>query len=156
MENSDNKSLFISGKESIKIYDNKFLESITTTHHVVPFVIFVPVTLFFLYQTVLFSMAHNYNPWLNFPLIIGGVLLWTFIEYTGHRYVFTVIQSLKLEKNYFILFMVLTMIIQMTQEDWLFRPLYLFLVDYCFIGGYTAYLDHTCLRHFLCPWCFPI
>ena len=88
MENSDNRSLFISGKESIKIYDNKFLESITTTHHVVPFIIFVPVTLFFLYQTILLSIAHNYNPWLNFPLIIGGVLLWTFIEYTGHRYVF--------------------------------------------------------------------
>ena len=88
MENTDNKSLFISGKESIKIYDNKFLEGITTTHHVVPFVIFVPVILFFLYQTIVFSYANNYNPWLNFPLIIGGVLLWTFIEYTGHRYVF--------------------------------------------------------------------
>ena len=62
---------------------------------------------------------------------------------------FIVIQNLKQEKNYYILFMVLIMIIQMTQEDWLFRPLYLFLVVYCFIGGYLTYLDHTCLHHFL-------
>ena len=84
----DNKPLFISGKESIKIYENQFLESITTTHHIVPFVIFIPVILYFLYETIFFSYTGQYQLWYNLPLIFGGFILWTFIEYTGHRYVF--------------------------------------------------------------------
>ena len=30
----------------------------------------------------------QYPVWYNLPLILGGIVFWTFIEYTGHRYVF--------------------------------------------------------------------
>ena len=98
----DNKPLFISGKESIKIYENQFLESITTTHHIVPFVIFIPVILYFLYETISFSYTGQYPVWYNLPLILGGIVFWTFIEYTGHRYVFHSHQKQHLVKSYYI------------------------------------------------------
>ena len=40
-EKNKKPSLFISGKESIVIYENKFLEALTTSHHIVPFLIFI-------------------------------------------------------------------------------------------------------------------
>jgi len=83
------QSFFISGKESIVIYENKFLEGLTTCHHAVPFVIFVPVIIFAIYQTITFTMEGSIsNPWYIVPLVIGGILLWTVIEYSGHRFVF--------------------------------------------------------------------
>ena len=109
--------------------------------------VFVPVTLF-LYQTILFSIALIITL-AQFSIDYWWVLLWTFIEYTGHRYVFHSNPKSETEKKLLYLIHGTHMIIQMTQEDWLFRPLYQ-LVVYCFIGGYTAYLDHTCLRHFSC------
>ncbi len=86
---SSKKKLFISGTESITIFNSKILESITTTHHIVPFLIFVPVVLYFFYLTVVFCMAQQINNyWYLTLLLISGVLFWTFIEYTGHRFFF--------------------------------------------------------------------
>ncbi len=88
-ESKSKHKLFISGTESITIFSNKLLESITTTHHIVPFLIFIPVVLYFIYQTVVCCINGQIdNYWYLTILIIGGVLFWTIIEYTGHRYFF--------------------------------------------------------------------
>ena len=95
------QNFFISGKESIIIYENKFLEGLTTCHHVVPFVIFVPVIIFALYQTITFTMEGNIsNPWYIVPLVLGGILLWTVIEYSGHRFVFHSQPNSAIGKNF--------------------------------------------------------
>ena len=88
-ESKSKQKLFISGTESVTIFRNKLLESITTTHHIVPFLIFIPVVLYFIYETVVCCLNGQIdNYWFLTFLIIGGVLFWTIIEYTGHRYVF--------------------------------------------------------------------
>ena len=88
-ELKENKKLFISGTDSVVIFKSKFLEAITTTHHIVPFLIFIPVVVYFIYETILFYLQGKIESlWLLIPLVISSLLLWTFIEYTGHRFVF--------------------------------------------------------------------
>jgi len=83
------EKLFISGTETIKVFDNKFLEWITTTNHLVPFFIFIPVIIYVIFETVYFIYTGVLDkPLYIIPLVAGAVLLWTFIEYTGHRFVF--------------------------------------------------------------------
>ena len=53
----EKNKLFVSGKDSIKIFDNSFLEWITTTHHIVPFLIFIPVIAYFIWETVVFLLS---------------------------------------------------------------------------------------------------
>ena len=88
-EPTSKNKLFISGTESITIFRSKILESLTTTHHLVPFLIFIPVVLFFIYEKVVFCINDQIdNYWYLIIVIISGILFWTFIEYTGHRFVF--------------------------------------------------------------------
>ena len=83
------EQLFVSGTETIKVFDSKFLEWITTTNHLVPFFIFIPIVLWFTWETIYFSQNGNIEqPVYILPLIVGAIFLWTFIEYTGHRFVF--------------------------------------------------------------------
>ena len=83
------EKLFVSGTQKIKVFENKFLEWVTTTNHLVPFFIFIPVVLYFTYETIYFIYKGSFDqPWYIVPLILGAIFLWTFIEYTGHRFVF--------------------------------------------------------------------
>ncbi len=83
------EKLFVSGTQKIKVFENKFLEWVTTTNHLVPFFIFIPVVLYFTYETIFFIYKGSLDqPWYIVPLILGAIFLWTFIEYTGHRFVF--------------------------------------------------------------------
>ncbi len=90
MNHQDKKEkLFVSGTETIHIFENKFLEWISTTNHLAPFYIFIPVVLYFAWETIFFLINGYYDqPWYIIPLFVGAVFLWTFIEYAGHRFVF--------------------------------------------------------------------
>ena len=89
MSVKEKNKLFVSGKETVTIFENSFLEWITTTHHIVPFLIFIPVIIYFIWETVVFSLSGNIeNTLYLLPLFIGAVFLWTIIEYSGHRFVF--------------------------------------------------------------------
>jgi sterol desaturase/sphingolipid hydroxylase (fatty acid hydroxylase superfamily) len=77
---------FVSDKdESVRMFENKFLESFTKVHYLTPVVIFVPVVLYFLYRSV-FVFELNILKIAGF--IAVGVLAWTFTEYILHRFVF--------------------------------------------------------------------
>lgn len=69
--------------ESIRLFKNPILEFFSHIHPATPHVVFIPVVLYFLYQ------AHFEQPvYINAPLWIIGVLMWTLLEYTMHRFVF--------------------------------------------------------------------
>ncbi len=71
--------------ESIRLFENDFLESLTHVHPVVPLVFWSPIAAYLLWQSV---FVEN--------LAAGGILLsavaaaviWTFTEYFLHRYAF--------------------------------------------------------------------
>jgi len=88
-ESNNKDKLFISGSNSPKIFDNKVMEVLTSTNHIVPFIFFIPVILYFLSETIYFIVCGQINQplWL-IPICISAVILWSIIEYAGHRFVF--------------------------------------------------------------------
>ena len=76
---------YVSNKdESVRIFKSDFMEWFSHVHPVVPHVIFIPVTCVALYL----SYANGSDPLRIGLLFLAGVLLWTFIEYLVHRFVF--------------------------------------------------------------------
>ena len=78
------KSKYVSNKnETIPLFKNSFLEYFSHIHPITPVIVYVPVLLicaYFGFQRV---------PVLNGVLAyVGGILLWTLIEYIIHRWVF--------------------------------------------------------------------
>jgi len=77
---------YISNKdETVRMFENDFLESLSKVHWTVPLWLYVPVVLFFLYRSLF-----------TFELLIGtvilyfiiGLFIWTFTEYFLHRFIF--------------------------------------------------------------------
>lgn len=75
---------FVSNKdESVRMFRSQFLESFSHIPPILPFVIYVPVVLFFL--TMGFLKLSVIETFLSF---LGGILIWTFVEYALHRFAF--------------------------------------------------------------------
>ncbi|MGB2960684.1 MAG: sterol desaturase family protein [Bacteroidota bacterium] len=77
---------FVSNKdESARLFKSDFMEMFTHVHWSVPIIVYVPVTVFFLYR------AAN-TPGLGLSNIIllffVGLVFWTLTEYLLHRFVF--------------------------------------------------------------------
>jgi sterol desaturase/sphingolipid hydroxylase (fatty acid hydroxylase superfamily) len=71
--------------ESVPMFKHPALDFFSRVHFTVPLFIFVPVVLYFLYQSVL---VLHLSVFVVVPLIILGVAVWTFTEYNMHRFVF--------------------------------------------------------------------
>ena len=71
--------------ESIRIFKNPILESFTHVHPIVPLVLWTPVILFLLYRG---ATVHSISTMEFFSLFFFGIILWTFMEYMLHRFVF--------------------------------------------------------------------
>ncbi len=79
------KNFVSNGKESTRMFKNSFLESLSKVHFSVPLFIYVPVTMYFIYN----ALVVQQNNAVEFLLTAaGGLLFWTFTEYTLHRFVF--------------------------------------------------------------------
>jgi sterol desaturase/sphingolipid hydroxylase (fatty acid hydroxylase superfamily) len=71
----------------IRLFKSDFLEFFTHISPVVVAIIFVPTILFFLIRPIV-QLAPG-QAWLQIPLgFLVGVFVWTFAEYTIHRFVF--------------------------------------------------------------------
>jgi len=77
---------YVSNKdETVRMFENDFLEALSKVHWTVPLWLYVPVVLFFLYRSLF-----------TFELTIGivilyfaiGLFIWTFTEYFLHRFIF--------------------------------------------------------------------
>lgn len=78
--------LFISNStESTRMFKSDLLEALSKVHYSVPLFIFVPVIVFFSWQ----SLFEGQVSWLAFlGYYAGGLFIWTFTEYFLHRFVF--------------------------------------------------------------------
>jgi sterol desaturase/sphingolipid hydroxylase (fatty acid hydroxylase superfamily) len=66
------------------MFENDFLEKFSRIHPVTPFVVYVPVIGALLYRT-----WTRHVPILSMVgLVVGGLLVWTLMEYGLHRYIF--------------------------------------------------------------------
>ncbi len=82
---------------SVKLFNNKFLDSLTRTH------IAVPVTMFFLYAAGLIwwtKVATDLTNWQIAGLFLGGTVFFTFAEYLVHRYVYHIDPSTEARKKF--------------------------------------------------------
>jgi sterol desaturase/sphingolipid hydroxylase (fatty acid hydroxylase superfamily) len=85
MKNTNQKTFVSNEDVSVRLFNNRFLDSLTRTH------IAVPVSLFFLYAAGLIvwtKMATTLNNLQIVGLFAGGLLFFTLVEYLVHRYVY--------------------------------------------------------------------
>jgi len=76
---------FVSNKdETIRMFDNDFLESLSRVHYTVPLIIYLPVIAYFLYKSITFELTLTSI----LLFIVIGLIIWTFTEYTLHRFIF--------------------------------------------------------------------
>ncbi len=77
---------YISNKdETVRLFKNDFLESLSRVHWTVPLIVFIPLILLFLYRSIkIISIPLSES----LLLILYGMIVWTFTEYTLHRFVF--------------------------------------------------------------------
>lgn len=77
---------FVSNKdETVRMFENDFLESLSKVHWTVPLWLYVPVVLFFLYRSFYtFELTLIPVVW----YFIVGLFIWTLTEYLLHRFIF--------------------------------------------------------------------
>ena len=77
---------FISNKdETVRMFDNNFLEAMSKVHFTIPLFVFIPVIIAFLYRGI-FLFNISFMKFLS--LIILGIMVWSLAEYLLHRFVF--------------------------------------------------------------------
>ena len=77
---------FVSNKDvTVRMFENDFLEACSKVHPAVPVVIYTPVIIYFLYRAVDVYSISAAN---ILMLVIVGIIVWTFTEYTLHRFIF--------------------------------------------------------------------
>jgi sterol desaturase/sphingolipid hydroxylase (fatty acid hydroxylase superfamily) len=71
----------------IRLFKSDFLEFFTHISPVAVLIIWVPVIIFFLARSII--QTSTYGGWVYIPLgVLIGMFVWTFAEYTIHRFVF--------------------------------------------------------------------
>ncbi|MDR3610655.1 MAG: sterol desaturase family protein [Ignavibacteriaceae bacterium] len=77
---------FVSNKdETVRMFDNNFLEALSKIHFSVPLYIYIPVILAFLYRSVILYELRFTK---ILALIILGIIVWSLTEYLLHRFIF--------------------------------------------------------------------
>jgi sterol desaturase/sphingolipid hydroxylase (fatty acid hydroxylase superfamily) len=77
---------FISNKdETVRMFENSFLERLTRIHYTVPLYLFIPVILYCFYRTFFIDQLSILSVT---GYVLFGLFIWTFTEYVLHRFVF--------------------------------------------------------------------
>ena len=77
---------FVSNKdESVPMFNVAWMDFFSRVHFSVPLFIYVPLVVYFLYQSV---FAYHISILYIIPLMAFGIAVWTFTEYNMHRFVF--------------------------------------------------------------------
>jgi len=80
------KKLYVSNSpESIRLFDNNFMEALSKVHFSVPLFIFIPTIGYFIYRGIT-STALSFMDFFAWAML--GFLGWTLIEYVMHRFIF--------------------------------------------------------------------
>jgi sterol desaturase/sphingolipid hydroxylase (fatty acid hydroxylase superfamily) len=77
---------FVSNKdETVRMFDNDFLEALSRVHPSVPVIIYLPVIIYVLYLSV---ADYSLQFLTILSLFILGLFIWSITEYVLHRFVF--------------------------------------------------------------------
>lgn len=77
---------FVSNKdETVRMFENNFLEKFSRVHPSVPLIIFLPIIIYLLYMGLFY---YDYRYYTVFPLFFLGLVVWSITEYTLHRFLF--------------------------------------------------------------------
>lgn len=77
---------FISNKdETVRMFENAFLERLTRIHYSVPLFLFIPVIVYSLYRALWIDHINDLS---LAGYILLGLFVWTLTEYVMHRFVF--------------------------------------------------------------------
>ncbi|MEW6195933.1 MAG: sterol desaturase family protein [Bacteroidota bacterium] len=77
---------YVSNKdETVRMFRNDLLESLSRVHWTVPLIMYIPIILYFLYRSYFVLSLTGKDIIL---LFLAGIVIWTFTEYTLHRFVF--------------------------------------------------------------------
>lgn len=77
---------FISNKdETVRMFDNNFLEACSKVHFTIPLYVYIPVILAFLYRSI---FIFNIEFMKLISLFVMGIIIWSLAEYILHRFVF--------------------------------------------------------------------
>ncbi|MHB1688643.1 MAG: sterol desaturase family protein [Ignavibacteriaceae bacterium] len=77
---------FVTNKDvTVRMFKSDFMETFSRVHPATPLVIFLPVIFYFFYRAVFLSRLSFIN---ILTLIVFGIFVWTFTEYSLHRFVF--------------------------------------------------------------------
>jgi len=77
---------FVSNKdETVRMFDNDFLEAFSRVHYTVPIIIYLPVIVFLFYLSI---AVYDVAVLTILGLFISGILFWSLTEYLLHRFVF--------------------------------------------------------------------
>ena len=77
---------FVSNKdETVRMFKSDFLESLSHVHWTVPLWLYIPIISYLMYRTIFIDrLSSSEIIW----MFILGIVIWTFTEYTLHRFVF--------------------------------------------------------------------
>jgi sterol desaturase/sphingolipid hydroxylase (fatty acid hydroxylase superfamily) len=78
------KNYVSNSEESIKLFQNNRMNSLSKVHFTVPLYIFIPAIVFFIYKAL--SNGIGVVPLILY--FLGGLAIWTVTEYFLHRFVF--------------------------------------------------------------------
>jgi 4-hydroxysphinganine ceramide fatty acyl 2-hydroxylase len=93
---------FISNKdETVRMFDNNFLEACSKVHFTVPLYVYIPVILAFLYRGI---FLFNIEFMKLISLIVLGIIVWSLAEYLLHRFVFHYVPDSKLGQRLHFIF----------------------------------------------------
>lgn len=77
---------YVSNKdETVRMFENNFLEALSRVHPSVPVIIYLPVILYMLYLSIWINQLSLIN---LIALFVLGLCVWTITEYTLHRFIF--------------------------------------------------------------------
>ncbi len=77
---------YVSNKdETIRMFNNNFLEFLSRVHPSVPLIIYIPVVSYLLYSAIWVNNLYFLNITV---LFLSGIVVWSITEYTLHRFIF--------------------------------------------------------------------
>lgn len=77
---------YVSNKdETVRMFKNDLLESLSRVHWTTPLIMYIPIILYFIYRSYFILNLTGKDIVL---LFLFGIVIWTFTEYTLHRFVF--------------------------------------------------------------------
>lgn len=79
------KNYVSNSQESVRMFKSDFLESLSKVHFFVPVIIYLPVILWCMYMAI-FETSMSFTR--MGILLVGGLFIWTFVEYALHRFIF--------------------------------------------------------------------